>query len=107
MLTAITDTARFTLQKVNAIYQLFQEVIEQIRKEAPQVYSYELVELLFCQPYCKIKFLVDNGIASRNTAGKYLNRLEELGILVKEQMGNESLYLNKQLYDLLLSDSVD
>lgn len=30
----------------------------------PNVYSRELVELIFVQPYCKIEFMVDAGIAN-------------------------------------------
>ncbi len=56
MLTSVKETAKYTLQKVNAIYALFQETTEKIKKEAPGVYSYELVSLLFEQPYCKIAF---------------------------------------------------
>lgn len=101
ILTSIKETAIYTLEKVNAIYTLFQETIEKIKNETPDIYSYELVSLLFEQPYCKIAFLVDKGIASRNTASKYLGILTEEGILKKEPSGNESLYLNKNLYQLL------
>ena len=101
MLTAIKETARETLNKINRIYELLLNTIEKVKTEAPDIYSRELVDLLFVQPYCKISFLVDGGIASRNTASKYLNRLVELGILGKEQIGKESLYLNKELYQLL------
>lgn len=101
MLTAVKETAIYTLKKVNNIYSLFQETLDKVQKETPDVYSYELVSLLFEQPYCKIAFLVDKGIASRNTASKYLGALEKIGILKKEQSGSESLYINKKLYQLL------
>lgn len=101
MLTAVKKTAIYTLKKVNNIYSLFQETLDKVQKETPDVYSYELVSLLFEQPYCKIAFLVDKGIASRNTASKYLGALEKIEILKKEQSGSESLYINKKLYQLL------
>lgn len=101
MLRAIKETAAYTLKKVNAIYDLFQQTLEKVQKEASDVYSYELVSLLFEQPYCKIAFLVDRKIASRNTASKYLGTLEKIGILKKEQSGSESLYVNQKLYELL------
>jgi Fic family protein len=101
ILSAVEDTAHYTLDQVNAIYDLFQRTQEKVKVEAPKVYSYELVEMLFHQPYCKISFLVEAGIASRNTASKYLNELDKIGILEKEQSGNEMLYLNKELYQLL------
>jgi Fic family protein len=101
MLDAIEKTSVLTLNKVNAIYSLFNETLERVKTDASDIYSYELVEILFHQPYCKIAFLVDSNIASRNTAGKYLSNLEELGILRMEKSGKENLYLNVKLYDLL------
>ena len=101
MLDAILHTARFTLDKVNAIYHLFQTTQEKIKNDANDIYSYELVETLFSQTYCKIAVLVEKGIASRNTASRYLKRLTEMGILTQQLMGNEMLYLNHQLYEIL------
>lgn len=101
ILKGITETAGFTLYKVNAINELLHKTIEKVKNQLPTIYSYELIEMLFHQPYCKIAFLVDAGIASRNTAGKYLSELEKIGILAVEKSGNESLYLNKELFKLL------
>ncbi len=44
-----------------------------------RVYSKELIELLFCQPDTKGQFLVDAGIAKRQTAAEYLKELEKTG----------------------------
>jgi Fic family protein len=101
ILKAITETSIFTLYKVNAINDLFQRTLEIARTKLPSIYSYELIEILFHQPYCKIAFLVEAGVASRNTAGKYLSELEEIGILAMEKSGTESLYLNKELFKIL------
>ncbi len=103
MLTAVKATAIETLRKINAIHDLLRDTVEKVRTDAPDVYSRELIDMLFIQPYCKISFLVEAGIASRNTASKYLNRLVELDLLEKEQLGSEFLYLNKKLYELLSS----
>jgi len=65
------------------------------------VYSKELIELLFCQPYTKGQFLVDAGIAKRQTAAEYLKELEKIGVLKTQKIGRETLYLNGKLYDLL------
>jgi len=101
MLEAVNQTAQFTLGKVNAIYVLFNEVLEKVRSETKDIYSHELVEVLFTQPYCKIGILVDHRIASRNTASKYLNRLQKLGILEPKKEGRETLYLHKKLFEIL------
>ncbi|MCK5197397.1 MAG: Fic family protein [Spirochaetales bacterium] len=101
MLEAVYQTSMFTLGKINAIFNLFTQVTSVVKEKAEDIYSRELIEIIFSQPYCKIKFLVDNKIASRNTASKYLNRLSDLGILEPIQEGNENLFLNKELYKIL------
>jgi hypothetical protein len=47
------------------------------------VYSKELIELLFEQPFCKVQYVVDKGIAKRQTAADYLYELEKIGIQKK------------------------
>lgn len=66
-----------------------------------QIYSKELVELIFVQPYCKIQFVVDAGIARRQTAAEYLNALEKIGVLKSEKEGREKLFSNPALLTLL------
>lgn len=101
MLTAVHETASFTLEKVNAIYDSFAAAVEKVKTYAPEVYSHELVEVIFKQPYCKIAILEEEEIASRNTASKYLRKLEEIGILASEIVGRETLYKNLPLYKIL------
>ena len=101
MLEGVKQTSVLTLSKVNAIYSQYIRVMEKVKKEAADIYSRELIEILFSQPYCKIAILEKTNIASRNTASKYLRRLEELGILEAEQVGRETLYKNRDLYELL------
>ena len=102
MLKAVEDTSKDTLYKVREISRLFEETKEKIRKEAPKIYSFELVETLFTQVYCKYSFLTEKGIvSSRNTASKYLKELERLGILESEKVGRELIFKNRKLYELL------
>jgi len=101
MLEAVNQTAVLTLKKVNAIYNSYLEAIEIVKSKAPDIYSRELIEVVYNQPYCKIAILEEKKIASRNTASKYLRRLEELGILKSEVVGRETLYRNLPLYKIL------
>ena len=101
ILDAVKQTSIFTLQKVNAIFDNYTAVIEKIKTEANEIYSRELIDVIFSQPYCKISILEEQNIASRNTASKYLKKLEELGILSSEVVGRETLYKNISLYDIL------
>ncbi|MEX0608146.1 MAG: Fic family protein [Balneolaceae bacterium] len=102
MLEAVKVTADKTMQRIDDIRALLDETLEEARAKLPaRVYSKELIELLFEQPYCKVKFLVDRGLAKRQTAAEYLKELEETGILKSKQAGRENLYLNVRLYELL------
>lgn len=102
MLDAVEETATFTRKRILDIRDLMAETMEMAKETLPgRVYSKELIELLFCQPYTKGQFLVDAGIAKRKTAAEYLKDLEKTGILTGKRIGREMLYLNTRLYDLL------
>lgn len=102
MLDAVEQTSSYTREKVVKIRELITETIEFARSKLPKrVYSKELIELLFHQPYTKVKFLVDKNIAKRQTASVYLKELESIGIVKGKKLGREMLFLNLRLYDLL------
>ena len=102
MLDAVEETATFTRKRILDIRDLMAETMEVAKETMPgRVYSKELIELLFCQPYTKGQSLVDAGIAKRKTAAEYLKDLEKTGILTGKRIGREMLYLNTRLYDLL------
>lgn len=102
MLEAVESTAVLTARRIAGIRSLLQETAETAKRLLPaRVYSKELVELIFRQPYTKAKFLVEAGIAERKTAAEYLKEFEKAGILTVRKVGKENLYLNKKLYSLL------
>lgn len=102
MLDAVEQTAIFTQDRIKAIRNLMQETIKNARQGLPsRVYSKELIEIIFKQPYTKGQILVDSGIAQRQTAAEYLKELEKIGILKAKKIGKETLYLNLGLYELL------
>ena len=103
MLKAVNSTSLKTMERIAQILSLLDDTLDIARKKLPsRVYSKELIELLFEQPYCKVKHLVDRGIAKRQTAAEYLRELEQAGILKSKQAGRENLFLNIGLYELLL-----
>ena len=104
VLEAVQTTSKKTMTRIESIQQLLDETIAEAKSVLPdRVYSKELIELLFEQPYCKVKFLVDRNLAKRQTAADYLKELEIAGFLKSKQVGREVLYLNVRLYDLLSS----
>ena len=100
ILNAIEKTAHDTIKKVNIIHELLQNTIEEVKKKLPDIYTKELVELLFDQPYSKIQLLVEHKIAKRQTAAVYLDQLTKIGILKKTRVGKEALFLNRKLFDV-------
>jgi Fic family protein len=102
MLTAVETTAAWTTGRILAVRDLFERTVATCRSKLPaKVYSKELIELVFTQPYCKIQFLVDAGMAERKTASEYLQELEKLGILKGEKRGREVLYKHPALLKAL------
>lgn len=102
MLAAIRETANWTTGKIKAIRLLLDNTAKRFREADPKVYSHELTELIFVQPYCRIKTLVNARIASRHTASNYLNRMVELGILAQaDAKGNEKVFVNPRFLALL------
>ena len=102
MLDAIETTAADTRDTIVAIRNLMVQTVESGKKNLPsRVYSRELIELLFHQPYTKAQMLVDAGIAERKTAAVYLRELEKIGILRSKRVGKEVLFLNVKLFRLL------
>ena len=98
MLKAVESTAQQTFEQVNRILALMEEVRERVQREAESIYSKDLVEAIFMQPYTKIAFLVEAGIAKRQTASRYLQTLAAMGILREEQVGREKYYINDALF---------
>jgi len=81
-----------------------QETAEHVRAQAYGVYSRELVELIFVQPYCRIKNVVEAGIAQRQTAAVYLKQLAGAGVLEEVKVGREKLFINPRLMKLLTAE---
>ena len=102
MLQSVEETARWTTDRIVGIRDLMRSIGTEVRAKLPSIYSRELVELVFVQPYCRIHNVVDAGIARRQTAATYLKRLAEIGILNEVRAGREKLFVNPRLIQLLL-----
>jgi Fic family protein len=105
MLHAVLETARWTTEKIKAIRSLLDRTAETIRRDAAKIYSRELAEIIFVQPYCRIGNLVQANIAQRQSASVYLRKLTEIGILEERKAGREKLYVNPALLRLLTETS--
>ncbi len=101
---AVDETARWTTQRIRAIQQLMLDTAAYVRDAAYGVYSRELVELTFVQPYCRIRNVVEAGIADRQTAAVYLKKLVAAGMLNEMKAGREKLFINPRLMRLLTAE---
>ncbi len=101
MLDAIEQTAIATKDQINSIRLLLEKTIEYVKLNAPKIYTRELVELIFEQPYSKIDFVVERIGVERKAASRYLRELEEIGVLKSKKVGREKIYINLELFALL------
>jgi Fic family protein len=105
MLKGVAQTAIWTCEKITAIRELMESTGDYIKEQLPKIYSHELVQLIFEQPYCRISNLVERNIAKRQTASSYLKQLTDIGILNKIDSGKEKLFVHPRLMALMTKDS--
>lgn len=105
MLRAVEETSIWTKNKIESIKLLFDNSATFLRKKEPKIYSRELVEVLFRQPYCRISNVVESGIAKRETASIYLKRLCDIGFLNELRVGKDKLFVNPSLLKIVTQES--
>ena len=105
MLSAVEETAKWTTEKIAAIRALAENTRRYVKRSLSKVYSYELVNLIFELPYCRIVNLTEKGIAQRQTASRYLQQLVSIGVLAEYAPAREKLFINQKLMRLLTQDS--
>jgi len=101
ILDGVEETCTWTTDKIKSIRELMEHTGQFVQKSLPKTYSWELVEVLFKQPYCRIGNLVDSGIAKRQTASVYLKQLSEIGVLREVKSGRENIFVHPKYIELL------
>lgn len=101
MLDSVEQTSLETIELINNIYKLMNKTKTAIQEKLPKIYSKDLVEILFIHPYTKIEFLVESLGITRKTASKYLNELEQIGIVKNIQIKNSKFFINEELFNML------
>ncbi len=104
ILDGVEETCTWTTDKIKSIRELMEHTAEFVQARLPKTYSWELVEVLFKQPYCRINNLVDAGIAKRQTASVYLKQLCETGVLSELKSGRETLFVHPKYIELLTGE---
>ena len=104
ILQGVTEMSHWTTKKIAAIRALSENTSNHIQTNLPKIYSHELVQVIFEQPYCRINNLVTSDIAKRQTASVYLKQLAEIGVLEEMQLGKEKLFFHPKLLRLMSQD---
>ena len=104
MLQAVEETAKWTTAKIAAIRTLAEHTTAHVRERLPKIYTRELVDVIFEQPYCRIGNLVEKNIAQRQSASRYLKELTAISVLREVQAGKEKLFIHPKLMQLLADD---
>ena len=102
MLRAVEVTSNITYGKINDIVEAKESILTHIKKEAKKMRKPdELVDMIFTQPFTKVKHLQEAKIYSEVTAREYLNQLCELHVLEKKIIDGHHYYLNLELHRIL------
>lgn len=105
MLDGVTNTSQTTLSLVEGMRSQMAKMKKKMRKEAPSLYSQDLLNNLFRHPYTRIEFVMKDLSVTRQTAAKYLDKLDSLGFIKKQQAGRNNYYINVELVQLFMSVS--
>lgn len=105
ILDAVKNTAQWTTKKIDAIRKLSAHTADYVSHQLPRIYSRELIDVVFEQPYCRISNVVESGIAKRQTASEYLKKLCSIGVLEERKVGREAIFVHPKLFDLVTKES--
>lgn len=105
MINGVAETATWTNTKIKAVRSLQEITSAYVKQRLPRIYSRELLDAIFEQPYCRIANLVRANVAQRQTASEYLKALVGVGVLEEIKSGRDKLFLHPRLLQLLIRDS--
>ncbi len=103
MLTALEITAAQTIKTVADIKLIMQVFKKTLKAKAPNLYSHELMNIVFSHPYTKIEFLVEGLKINRVTASKHLYKMAKIGLLDVHKSGRTVYFVNSKLLNLFTS----
>ena len=102
-LKGIEITALQTIALITNIKKLMQNYKMKLRAELPKIYSQDLLNILFKNPYTKTDFLETELQVTKRTALNYLGAIVEIGLLEKTKVGKTNYYMNTELIKVLMN----
>ncbi|NJC27909.1 Fic family protein [Neolewinella antarctica] len=101
MLNGVKETAHDSIELIGEISKLMHTYKIEIRARYPKMYSQDLINNLFRQPYTKLEFLAKELVIHKNTARTYTNQLVDDGFLSRHKVGRTTYFVNDRLFTLL------
>lgn len=100
LLKGVEVISRETIDLIDAIKTQMAYYKKVIRWKLPKIYSQDLLNNLFRNPYTKIAYLQRDLGVSRQTASNYLEQITNFGLLDKVKKGKTNYYVNKGLINI-------
>ncbi len=104
MLEGVRETSDWTYQKIQAVLAQIELASVHVKTRSPSLYSYELTQLIFERPYCRITDVVNRMDVRRQAASRYLKDLCAIGVLREIKVGQEKLFVHPHMIALLSSE---
>jgi Fic family protein len=101
MLTAFCEQAIESTALLLKIKELHEEVKRKIRNELPKIYSRDLVDAIFNQPFITPTKYGEIRKVTYQTGSSHLKSLEKIGIMQSVKVGKYLFFANVELLDLL------
>jgi Fic family protein len=97
MLQGIEQTSNETCLLIDQLLKQIENVSTMFRLQYPSSYSKDLMEVIFSNPYCRIRFVEEQLQVTRQTASSYLQKLTELGFLREVRIGRDVYFVNDSM----------
>lgn len=101
MLTAFEEQAKESTDTLLKIKDLHEQTKRKIRKELPKIYSRDLVDAIFSQPFITPTRYGEVLKVTYQTGSSHLKSLEKIGIMQSVRVGKYLFFANMALLDLL------
>lgn len=103
LLKGVEVTALETIDLIIAVKSLMQAYKTKLRAELPKIYSQDLLNIFFKNPYTKTDFLEAELQISKRTSLNYLDAVTKIGLLKKIKAGKSNYYINTGLINILVN----
>jgi Fic family protein len=101
LLKGIEQTSEATCTVIQELLHQMQEATVLFRASYPGAYSKDLIETVFSNPYCRVRFVEESLGVTRPTATQYLRKMVDLKLLSEVRVGRDLYYVNGRMVSAL------